>query len=189
MPHEKTIRFYSSPRHGVKYSAKITPLLTKQQLYKHEFMSNFQYCKNGVEVDGVYGTTSEHVFQALRWRRAPSEETPDMATLRRDYVHEIAAAKTPSDAYKMAHSPKRGLNHFRLDPDADYKIMLHVLYAKFRQNPELLVKLKATGDARLVEHTARDRRWGDGGDGSGSNWLGKILMKVRSEACGGHASE
>ena len=39
--------------------------------------------------------------------------------------------------------------------------------------------LLGTGDATLVEHTENDAYWGDGGDGSGKNMLGKILMRVR----------
>jgi predicted NAD-dependent protein-ADP-ribosyltransferase YbiA (DUF1768 family) len=38
-----------------------------------------------------------------------------------------------------------------------------------------------TGDARLVEHTANDSYWADGGDGSGLNRLGEVLMSVREE--------
>lgn len=41
--------------------------------------------------------------------------------------------------------------------------------------------LLSTGNAILVEHTEKDNYWGDGGDGSGKNRLGKILMKVRDE--------
>lgn len=41
--------------------------------------------------------------------------------------------------------------------------------------------LLATGDAKLVEHTEQDDYWGDGGDGSGKNMLGRILMEVREE--------
>ena len=33
-----------------------------------------------------------------------------------------------------------------------------------------------------VEHKADDDYWGDGGDGSGSNHLGRILMAVRQAA-------
>jgi len=36
-----------------------------------------------------------------------------------------------------------------------------------------------TGDAMLVEHTDQDELWGDGGDGSGRNELGRIVMAVR----------
>ena len=37
------------------------------------------------------------------------------------------------------------------------------------------------GSRRLVEHTANDSYWGDGGDSSGQNRLGALLMQVRDE--------
>ncbi len=43
----------------------------------------------------------------------------------------------------------------------------------------------ATGGSFLVEHTKRDKYWGDGGDGGngtvGKNMLGKLLVQVREE--------
>jgi ribA/ribD-fused uncharacterized protein len=57
--------------------------------------------------------------------------------------------------------------------------MREAVRAKFTQHPELLALLLATGDAHLVEHTANDSYWGDGGDGSGNNMLGRILMQLR----------
>ena len=39
--------------------------------------------------------------------------------------------------------------------------------------------LLSTGSAERVEHTTNDAYRGDGGDGSGSNMLGCILMDVR----------
>jgi hypothetical protein len=41
--------------------------------------------------------------------------------------------------------------------------------------------LLSTGNAMIVEHTANDSYWGDGGDGSGLNMLGKVLMEIRNE--------
>lgn len=58
-------------------------------------------------------------------------------------------------------------------------IMMFVVYQKFSQNPHLLEMLISTGNARLVEHTAKDSYWGDGGNGTGLNKLGNTLMKVR----------
>jgi ribA/ribD-fused uncharacterized protein len=58
-------------------------------------------------------------------------------------------------------------------------IMREAVEAKFRQHDELRTILLATGDAKLVEHTDNDDFWGDGGDGSGRNELGRILMAVR----------
>lgn len=34
-----------------------------------------------------------------------------------------------------------------------------------------------------MEHTANDSYWGDGGDGSGKNMLGRILMEIRDKIC------
>ena len=42
--------------------------------------------------------------------------------------------------------------------------MVTALHAKFTQNPELRDYLLATVDAKLIEHTKRDKYWGDGED-------------------------
>ena len=52
---------------------------------------------------------------------------------------------------------------------------------KFNQHPEIAKGLLATGDAILIEHTRNDAYWADGGDGSGMNKLGLLLMQVRDE--------
>lgn len=36
-----------------------------------------------------------------------------------------------------------------------------------------------TGNAKLIEHTVNDAVWGDGGNGKGTNLLGKALMEAR----------
>lgn len=55
------------------------------------------------------------------------------------------------------------------------------LTLKFVENRELLGKLMSTGNRKIVEHTVNDKYWGDGGDGSGKNRLGILLMEVRNE--------
>ena len=59
--------------------------------------------------------------------------------------------------------------------------MYVALYAKFTQHEQFTKMLLDTGDRKLVEHTTRDSYWGDGGDGSGQNRLGKLLIKLREE--------
>ena len=60
-------------------------------------------------------------------------------------------------------------------------VMLDAVRAKFNQYDELKELLLSTGDAKIVEHTANDSYWGNGGDGKGKNRLGQILMLVRRE--------
>ena len=61
------------------------------------------------------------------------------------------------------------------------EVMLQALRMKFSQNPKIAKELLATGDAILIEHTRNDDYWADGGDGSGKNKLGLLLMQVRDE--------
>lgn len=57
--------------------------------------------------------------------------------------------------------------------------MREIVYIKFSENEKLKQVLLSTGNRDIYEHTKRDSFWGDGGDGSGENWLGRILMEVR----------
>lgn len=59
--------------------------------------------------------------------------------------------------------------------------MKTALSAKFSQNSELQNLLLSTGDRKLVEHSYEDFYWANGGDGSGKNMLGLLLMEVRTE--------
>jgi ribA/ribD-fused uncharacterized protein len=67
-------------------------------------------------------------------------------------------------------------------------VMYQALVAKFTQHDDLRQILLGTGDALLVEHTENDSYWGDGGDGSGKNRLGHLLMRVRTELRAAEAS-
>jgi ribA/ribD-fused uncharacterized protein len=60
-------------------------------------------------------------------------------------------------------------------------IMYDAVLAKFSQHEELRSLLLKTADATLIEHTTNDSYWADGGDGSGKNMLGQILMRIRKE--------
>ena len=65
--------------------------------------------------------------------------------------------------------------------DVKVKLMFDLVTEKFKQNPELKQKLLETGNQELIEgNTWNDTFWGVC-NGQGQNWLGKILMLVRSE--------
>jgi ribA/ribD-fused uncharacterized protein len=117
-------------------------------------------------VDGKVWRTSEHYFQARKFAGRPDEE-------------EIRQAKTPAEAAGMGRQRSRPLR--RDWESVKEEVMLTALRAKFRQHDDLRAILLATGDALLIEHTENDAYWGDGGDGSGKNRLGRLLMQVREE--------
>lgn len=108
--------------------------------------------------------TSEHYFQAQKFKDKKDQE-------------EIRKANSPILAARMGRDRKRKLR--RDWESAKVGVMREALVAKFTQHDELRALLLSTGDAKLVEHTENDDYWGDGGDGSGRNMLGRLLMEVR----------
>lgn len=117
-----------------------------------------------IRLRGKQWPTSEHYFQAQKFVAARDQE-------------EIRKASTPMLAARMGRDRKRKLR--RDWESAKVGVMREAVEAKFRQHDELCEMLLATGDALLVEHSDNDAFWGDGGDGSGRNELGRILMAVR----------
>ncbi len=58
-------------------------------------------------------------------------------------------------------------------------LMRQLLQKKFTQNPVLADYLKNTKKRQLVEDTSSSF-WGRGDEGTGENWLGKLLMQQRA---------
>jgi hypothetical protein len=110
--------------------------------------------------------TSEHYFQAQKFAGTEFEET-------------VRLAPTPMEAANLGRNRKFPLRKDWEEVKDD--IMREAVRAKFTQNKELKQILLETGDAILIEHTANDNYWADGGDGSGKNMLGKLLMELREE--------
>jgi N-glycosidase YbiA len=109
--------------------------------------------------------TVEHYFQGQKFAGTEHEE-------------EIRLEASPMIAARMGRDRKRPLR-----PDWESvkeDIMREALRAKFTQHEDLREMLLGTGDVALVEHTANDRYWADGGDGTGLNRLGLLLMELRA---------
>ncbi|HNC90546.1 MAG TPA: NADAR family protein [Anaerolineales bacterium] len=127
--------------------------------------SNFS--RHPFELDGKQWLTTEHYFQAQKF---PGNEA---------YQEKIRLEKSPMVAARLGRSRAQPIR-----PDWEQvkdELMKAALLAKFRQNKDIREILLSTGDAQLVEHTKNDRYWGDGGDGSGKNKLGLLLMEIREK--------
>jgi ribA/ribD-fused uncharacterized protein len=154
----------------VKRENDESPLIEMKQIFFYRTTEPYggfsNFSAHPVELKGRIWPTSEHYFQAQKFAGTEHEEL-------------VRLAKSPTVAARMGRSRERPL---RPDwEDVKQNIMREVLRAKFTQHPGLRSLLLSTGDAQLVEHTNRDSYWGDGGDGSGRNHLGQLLMEIRAE--------
>jgi len=119
-----------------------------------------------IELKGRVWPTSEHYFQAQKFAGTEHEEA-------------VRMAPSPMVAARMGRSRERPRR-----PDWEQvkdDVMREALQAKFTQHPALRALLLGTGDAELIEHTSNDSYWADGGDGSGRNRLGQLLMELRAQ--------
>lgn len=132
----------------------------------YRFLSNF--FERGFYYEGLHYQNSEAAFQAQK----------DPA--RRDEFLFLA----PAEAKALGRE-------VRLRPDWEdvkVEVMRGVLKAKFDQNPDLKERLLATGDRILVEgNTWGDTTWGRC-NGKGTNYLGRLLMGLRTAYRTGEAS-
>ena len=128
----------------------------------YRFLSNF--FEADVKVGDRRYRTAEHAYQAAK------------ATNEKD-MNFVIRQKTPGAA-------KRAGQHIPLRPDWEEvkrKVMKEVVKAKFEQNEDLKQLLLRTQSAFLEEgNDWNDKYWGTV-NGRGQNWLGKILMEVRTE--------
>ena len=115
--------------------------------------------------------TTEHYFQAQKF--AGTDDA---------HAEAIRKANSPMIAARMGRDRKKKLR--RDWESVKVAVMREAVLAKFEQHADLRALLLSTGDAKLVEHTENDDYWGDGGDGSGRNMLGQLLMEVRRQLGG-----
>lgn len=131
---------------------------TKDQ---YGYMSNFsRHPLTLMERDWM---TSEHFYQAQKFEKNGKD------------FKDVASAMSPKEAAAIGRSRP-------LRPDWEMikdDVMRIAVLSKFLQNTDIKDKLVMTHPSILVEHTFNDSYWADGGDGSGKNQLGKILMEVR----------
>jgi len=126
--------------------------------------SNFS--PHGFEIDGVYYKTSEHYFQAKKFKQSPED------------MQAVIRASSPKLAASIGRDRKRPLR-----PDWESvkdDIMRQAVLAKFDTHADIRAILLDTGDAPIVENAPTDYYWGCGSKGTGKNMLGIILVETRA---------
>lgn len=118
-----------------------------------------------IRINGKNWPSSEHFYQAQKFVGTEFEEI----------IRSICKA---SEVFKFARSADLPLRKDWEEVKLD--LMMLAVKSKFEQYEILKGILISTGNSLIIEHTENDRFWADGGDGSGKNMLGNILMRVRS---------
>lgn len=130
---------------------------------KYGEFSNF--ARFPITIGKVIWPTTEHYFQAQKFKGTKFET-------------KIRKMKRPNEAARLGRD--RSLPLRRDWESVKIGVMKEALIAKFTQHNNLKELLLSTEDSVLIEHTDNDSYWGDGGNGTGKNMLGKLLMGVRS---------
>ncbi len=151
---------------GAEFMKVSEPKVINFYRVSDEFGCFSNFAASPIELAGRVWPTVEHYFQAQKFMEIAHQEG-------------IRLTKSPMIAARMGRDRKKPL---RADWESvKVDIMTEAVRAKFTQHQDMREILLSTGDAILVEHTKNDKYWGDGGDGTGKNVLGKILMEIRSE--------
>eukprot|EP00850_Spirogloea_muscicola_P000564 SM000002S05644 [mRNA] locus=s2:1316738:1320337:- [translate_table: standard] len=118
----------------------------------------------------------EHYYQAQKF-----EGVDDRAAM--DAQERIHGASSPEEAARIGRALERSHRHL-VRPDweqAKLEVMYAALQCKFRMHLGLHYLLLATDGATIAEASPHDYFWGIGRTGTGSNHLGKLLMRLRAE--------
>lgn len=144
-----------------------------------------------IVIDDIEYPTTEHWYQATKFMDKDDET-------HLEYIKLISKQSTPNKAKILARQKIGGGYKWRTDLKVFIKlyldrklkvrdnwdniknnVMRRIIYYKF-SDVKLNKILLSTGDGKISEHTTRDLYWGDGGNSSGKNMLGKILVETRA---------
>lgn len=143
------------------------------------------YSEHQVDIYGIKWPTSEHAFQAMKYTNLkpgnPNANINEFVLPHAiDHFARFLKTESPGESKKLGGNT---VVKMRTDwEEVKDKIMLEIVLAKITQNAGPRKELLITGNKQLFEHTKNDSYWGDAGDGSGRNQLGKTLMAVRDIA-------
>lgn len=140
------------------------------------YLSNFYICS--FEVDGVQFTSTEQFFQYQKAQMFKDKNA----------MSSILATNDPKEQKRLGRRVKNYKEN--VWSGKCYMIMKRGLYAKFVQNPVLKERLLSISNARFVEASPYDKKWGIGIDADhpnatspskwpGTNLLGQALNEVR----------
>lgn len=149
--------------------------------------SNFS--SHPIQMPGENGDFStwqsvEHYYQAHKFVRVDDH-------VGKNCFEDIKNAKSPEEAAQLGRKMQRQCPDLvRSDWESiKINVMYRALKCKFSTYSNLTSMLLSTAGSVLVEASPHDLFWGGGRDGEGLNYLGRLLMQLRSEFLADSSSE
>ncbi|CAM0943059.1 unnamed protein product [Alopecurus aequalis] len=121
--------------------------------------------------------TVEHYYQAHKFVGVDNPQA-------RDIAQEIKQARSPEEAARIGRTRQREFPELPDWESMKIDVMYRALKCKFSSYPHLNEMLLSTAGSVLVEASPHDLFWGGGREGEGLNYLGRLLMQLRSEILG-----
>lgn len=128
-----------------------------------EWLSNLS--AYGFELDTLKWRSVEHYYQAQKFK---GQREFDLIREKKTGFEALKEAK------KQGLTPREDWEEMRLS------IMRTALNAKFQQNRKLRTQLLQTGNEELIHASSSDLFWGQDTEGNGENYLGQMLMDIRT---------
>ncbi|MEM9402829.1 MAG: NADAR family protein [Pseudomonadota bacterium] len=143
------------------------PILFYTKTDEYGDFSNFS--NHGIEMEGEWYRTVEHYFQTQKF----------------DDVEHRSAIRNAASAKAAAELGRSRAIPIRPDwEDIKIQVMRDAVLKKFQTHNAARELLLSTDSEPLIENAPGDFFWGCGKDGTGLNWLGRILEEVREKLRG-----
>jgi len=211
----KIVLFYSHTKHFQYFSEESKKYWIPKGLTETSIFSNLHPCKIVIEEtkDFFAGKTefdsTEHYFQMYKYSQADRNfmellSTNDVAAFgqrrlkfKKDHIqlldklsseHKPIPLTKDNTPYTEGSVAQPILQRDQWQTEC-IPVMLAVLRDKFSRHEDLKSILLSTQGAWIIEHTENDAKWADGKKGTGTNYLGKLLMQVRHELVEGKKIE
>ncbi|KAJ1443570.1 YbiA-like superfamily [Sesbania bispinosa] len=136
---------------------------------------------------GVDDTSAQECVEMIKSAKSPEEaarigRSMQRETTRSDLSISFKYHANDISTHGLSFSVRSDWDNIKID------VMYWALKGKFSMYPHLNAMLLSTAGSVLVEASPQDLFWGGGREGEGLNYLGRLLMKLRSEFLGESSS-
>jgi len=118
-----------------------------------------------IELDNEKWKSVEHYFQFKKYENSDPR-----------FAEKLRKIDSPKEVKKLTLKNKNYLKNWER---VKLSLLKKAVKKKFETYPELKKLLLSTGNEKLIEANSDDSFWGEGKDGKGKNFMGKILMELR----------